>query len=1121
MEVGTIYEFLSNLSHDSLSLALNGLLLGVCLAAGTLLLWRYIKDQDAATSYAAWWLVLSAVIVAPLLLSMSSNQSSPTHRSVVTASAVAEDRGETTPWIAVAVPEESRPQEIAPLAMSWHESLPVAAPIGSSLEASSRWRDAGKLLVGLIPISLFGMWLCICLGLMARLWRAFRTMTAIKRLASPLPFDLAARARRLVRESGLSRPVFVGVSTRIKFPMAAGLGDPTILIPEYLLAKLEPAEMDAIVLHELVHLRRWDDWTKLLQRMIEAILFFNPVVHWIGRKLDQAREMACDDRVVAQTGQPTDYARCLTKLAEINVSGRGLLVPGALVNRKFIFRRLDRVLNTARPTSGRRSGLHLAAIAATVFLAVTLLVQISPAVSLPLEPLSYNQLAGGVNSLLESFAQEDGAESVEDKSANLSLADIGSRDSSLKMLALKDTQLAAIPAASTAKDRQRSSRQKPAADQDNDTSDPCGAAEEASEVEELEPDVETLGTNVLQDEVILDSDDEPELVDSSGLAQVQDGTAVDDIDETGRGRRSGGVISDAVEWVGDVFDGSWRGTMISHDDEGRTEITFNDGRNKLRVEYEGTIEFSDDDSDILSMSDGAYFYLADKRGREWSEIEIEPDAAGKLQGTYYADRDKSPFDEDARKWFKRRLAYALGNTGINASARVERWHQAGGVDKVLAEIEDIERDYARTEHLKALMGYDLSGREFSEVLVYVGRYLDSDYEKAELLIDMTERHPPDQSTVRDYIGVVKTIDSDYETRRILEAVLFEDNVDDEVAAQLLQIAGDMDSDYEKAELLVNWTDQLSSNEELLVELIAVVSMIDSDYETRRVLSRVSIDEHASEATILAVLNVAGEMDSDYEKAELLLQIAHLCRESKPLESAYLDALRDIDSDYETRRVLSALTDRRELDAEVASEVVEMAQLLDSDYEKAELLIDLARSCDTRPELRSKVVNAAATLESDYETRRVLSSLNIDCDDDADLIVSIMTMVERMSSDYETAELLVDLAECADGNAVVREAYLQATNRIGSDYEKQKCLAPLLSSDDLDAARLTELLDVITAMDSDYDQGQMIKALIPACRDNEELVDLLVEAIETIDSEYTVNELYAKLYRRPTRDIGMD
>ena len=84
--------------------------------------------------------------------------------------------------------------------------------------------------------------------------------------------------------------------------MSLGFLHPAILIPQTLLDTLSNAELEHVVLHELAHLRRRDDWTNLAQKLIVAILPIQPALYWIGRRMSIEREMACDDWVIATTG---------------------------------------------------------------------------------------------------------------------------------------------------------------------------------------------------------------------------------------------------------------------------------------------------------------------------------------------------------------------------------------------------------------------------------------------------------------------------------------------------------------------------------------------------------------------------------------------------------------------------------------------------------------------------------------------------------------------------------------------------------------------------------------------------------------------------------------------------
>src|SRR5260370_42364254 len=82
-------------------------------------------------------------------------------------------------------------------------------------------------------------------------------------------------------------------------------------------------------LHEAAHLARGDDVALVLQRLLQAVFALHPVVHWIARRIDLEREIACDDFVVEATGQPRPYAACLTRVVELTGGGRTSPGPAA------------------------------------------------------------------------------------------------------------------------------------------------------------------------------------------------------------------------------------------------------------------------------------------------------------------------------------------------------------------------------------------------------------------------------------------------------------------------------------------------------------------------------------------------------------------------------------------------------------------------------------------------------------------------------------------------------------------------------------------------------------------------------------------------------------------------
>jgi beta-lactamase regulating signal transducer with metallopeptidase domain len=176
-----------------------------------------------------------------------------------------------------------------------------------------------------------------------------------------------AGVRETMERHGLSRKVDLCTSTRVNVPTAMGLLKPAVVIPAWLMDDLPPAELNQIVLHELAHLRRYDDWTNLAQKIVKALFFFHPAVWWIEKKISLEREMACDDVVLAESENPRAYAECLVHLAEKSVLRRGVALGQAAVGKiRQTSLRVAQILDGNRPT-GARSGWKLAASLVTGF----------------------------------------------------------------------------------------------------------------------------------------------------------------------------------------------------------------------------------------------------------------------------------------------------------------------------------------------------------------------------------------------------------------------------------------------------------------------------------------------------------------------------------------------------------------------------------------------------------------------------------------------------------------------------------------------------------------------------------------------------------------------------------
>ena len=120
-------------------------------------------------------------------------------------------------------------------------------------------------------------------------------------------------------------------------------------------------EFEQVLCHEMAHLRRWDDWTQLAHAVAQAVLFFNPAIYWIGRRLKIEREMACDDWVVSATGEARPYAACLTHLHELTRRAPApQLAPGATTRTRWqISARVEALLQADRNSHAALLALRL------------------------------------------------------------------------------------------------------------------------------------------------------------------------------------------------------------------------------------------------------------------------------------------------------------------------------------------------------------------------------------------------------------------------------------------------------------------------------------------------------------------------------------------------------------------------------------------------------------------------------------------------------------------------------------------------------------------------------------------------------------------------------------------
>jgi uncharacterized protein YjbI with pentapeptide repeats/beta-lactamase regulating signal transducer with metallopeptidase domain len=335
----------------------NSLWEGALLAVAVWALLNYLPNINATTRYAAWCVALIAALVVPVVTAIPqvSVQTAPAYHH--TAAPLQTTAARTK------LPSSA--------------GLKPAPPVSASQPATLAPSFPGRLRFALpeaLALGIFAVWIAASLFLLMRLTFNLFKLETLKRDALPLSLDYREQLARWTRAEKGGRDVRLCVSDHIEVPVAVGLFDSMVLIPKHLLERLSEKEIDQITLHELAHLRRADDWTNGLQRIIQAIFFFNPAVLFMAQQLDLEREVACDDWVLHQTGDVRPYATCLTRMAEVTAwPHRALAAPGVFITRRGLSVRVERLLRAGRnvrtSVSFGPAGAVAAALIVTFFVA--------------------------------------------------------------------------------------------------------------------------------------------------------------------------------------------------------------------------------------------------------------------------------------------------------------------------------------------------------------------------------------------------------------------------------------------------------------------------------------------------------------------------------------------------------------------------------------------------------------------------------------------------------------------------------------------------------------------------------------------------------------------------------
>ena len=192
-------------------------------------------------------------------------------------------------------------------------SQPAADGWDASITAALGWRENWQSVARWLAIVYVSGVLLMILRVSLGLRGGARLRACSRPVDEP---ELLALLRARSRELGLRVVPAFAWCGRVAVPTVVGLVRPVILLPTSLASGLTLDQLDVLVAHELAHIRRWDPLVNVLQRFVEALLFFHPAVWFVSRQIRIERELCADDLVIGLGADPVRYANSLVEVAE-------------------------------------------------------------------------------------------------------------------------------------------------------------------------------------------------------------------------------------------------------------------------------------------------------------------------------------------------------------------------------------------------------------------------------------------------------------------------------------------------------------------------------------------------------------------------------------------------------------------------------------------------------------------------------------------------------------------------------------------------------------------------------------------------------------------------------------
>ena len=752
-------------------------------------------------------------------------------------------------------------------------------------------------------------------------WLLTRSLT--RHAISSVSPAIVAAAGTIAARLQLRRAVAIVESGAVVVPTLVGWMKPVVLLPAAALSGLSPEQLQAILAHELAHVRRHDYLVNLLQSMVETLLFYHPAMWWVSAQVRAEREHCCDDLAVDVCGDRLVYVTALAELTTITNHRAFALAAtdGSIVGR------VQRILGRPRAMHEPTPAWALLALFVLIvggigsFRAETNQPQ-TPAQEPAVSTAVPSRVAAAAPVAAPSHATDaDHLAQIEHDHERMALARLNAETEAIKAEVLK----------SSAESAAFFSSQwfRGWFDQTPPPAPPAPPAPEAPQApSHLAPEAPPAPPAAPAPEA-----PEPPEPPAGRFESRQSVTS---------SRSSGNM--------------SW-----------------SDGDEKIILKWNGAFRLSDDEKDIEWMEDGAQLTISDGVIFK-STIELRG-VNGRIERTFSKNGMRRDYEPEGRQFLAAGIDKLIKRSGMFAKERVAKYLKRGGPDAVMAEIAKLgDSSYThRIYYTELARQADLSESLLSQILQRVPAEMSSDYDKATLFTTIVKQSSITEAHRVQIARAVKTISSDYDQRRTLTAVMESAPLTSNVAAAVLDAAASIGSNYDRAQVLTEVVERGGVTAVNANTFAGLVQSMSSSYDKRRVFTAMAANRTVAKEALAEAIKATSSIGSSYDQSETLIKLIDSGGLTESSADAFFQSASQISSSHDLSRTLRKVVDQPSVSERILENVLRTATKISSSHDRANLLEAIAGRHKVTGTSRQLYVDATNGMGS-FDGNRALAAL---------------------------------------------------------------------------------------------------------------------------------------------------